>query len=128
MRKWLAAVWLSLVSVPALAGCDGQHAAPAAALGTVAGTLVRVGGPAPGAAVPLRGQVVALNAAGVRIAAAVGRSGRYRLALPPGTYQLSGHSPLVHVNGAEMLCTAARAVHITAGQTRSGVTVICSIR
>jgi len=107
-----------------LAGCSG-HAT--AAPGTVTGALIRVGGPAPGAAVPLPGQVIATNSAGVQFPAAVPRSGRYRLSLPPGTYRLTGYSPLVYANGSKLPCVATRAIHLAAGQTVPGVDVICSI-
>lgn len=64
----------------------GCWAAPSAkAFGTVAGTLVRAGGPAPGSAIPLPGRMVATGSAGARFTAAVGKNGRFRLTLPPGT-------------------------------------------
>ena len=111
-----------------LAACTGHGTVAGNAVpGAVSGSLLRVGGPAPGAPVPLTGQVVATNSAGTRFTATVGGNGRYRLTLSPGTYQVTGHSPMVYSNGAQMLCTAARPVHITAGKTTSGVDVICSI-
>jgi hypothetical protein len=94
----------------------------------VTGALVRVGGPPPGAAVPLTGQVSAISSSGARYAVTVGKSGRYRLSLPPGTYRLTGRSPMVHVNGAEMQCNGVRAVHVTARADSSGLNVVCSIR
>jgi hypothetical protein len=120
-----SALALALLAGSALAGCSGHHATPAP--GTVTGTLIRVGGPAPGAAIPLPGRVVAMSSAGVRFSAAVPRNGRYRLSLPPGTYQLTGYSPLVYSGGSELRCVAARAVHLASGQTAPGVDVVCSI-
>jgi hypothetical protein len=111
-----------------LAACTGHGTVAVTVVpGAVSGSLLRVGGPSPGAAVPLPGQVVATSKAGPRFAATVGGDGRYRLTLSPGTYQVTGHSPMVYSNGAQMLCTAARPVRITAGKTTSGVDVICSI-
>jgi hypothetical protein len=98
------------------------------ATGTVVGALVRVGGPAPGSAVPLTGQVIAVSSRGARFAIAAGARGRYRLSLPPGAYRLTGRSPIVHVNGAQMRCAAAHPVQVTAGETASDVDVICSVR
>jgi hypothetical protein len=112
--------------LPLLTACTG-HGTGAASAGAVSGSLLRVGGPSPGAAVPLTGQVVATSATGTRFTATVSGNGRYRLTLSPGTYQMTGHSPMVYVNGAQMLCEAARPVHIMAGKIASGVNVICSI-
>ncbi len=112
--------------LPLLAACSGQGTTAVNA-GVLSGSLLRVGGPSPGAAVPLAGQVVATSATGTRFTVTVGGNGRYRLALSPGTYDVTGHSPMVYVNGAEMLCEAARPVHITTGRTASGVDVICSV-
>jgi hypothetical protein len=122
----LVGIAVLIACLPPLAACTGNGSG-AAGGGAVSGSLLRVGGPSPGAAVALSGQVVATNAAGTRFTAAVGSSGRYRLALSPGTYQLTGHSPMVDSNGAQMLCAATRPVHITAGKTASGVDVICSV-
>lgn len=117
---------------PMLAARTGQDQA---ATGTVTGTLVRVGGPVrlgttdPAASrVPLPGRVVAVGTDGSRYTAAVDQSGHYTISLPPGTYQLTGHSPLVRSDDVEMQCRAAHAVQVTAGTTTTGIDVICSIR
>ncbi len=93
----------------------------------MAGTLVRVGGPAPGAAVPLPGRVTAIGSAGVRFTVTVGNNGRFSLMLPPGTYRLIGYSPLVWANSAEMRCTAQHSVQVTTGKLMRDVDVVCSI-
>lgn len=96
---------------------------------TVTGILVRVGGPAPGSAVPLPGQVVARNVAGQQFTATTGKDGRFQLSLPPGTYRLTGHSPLVtDGDGHQMLCTAMRTVHVTKSKPIRNIQVICSIK
>jgi hypothetical protein len=128
MRRIMGGIALlvAAVGLPLLAACTG-HGTSAVNAGAVSGSLLRVGGPSPGAPVPLTGQVVATSSAGTRFTVAVGGNGRYRLTLSPGTYQVTGRSPMVYVNGAQMPCAAARPVHITAGKTASGVDVICSI-
>jgi hypothetical protein len=89
MRRIPGAIVLSLAGVLVLTGCTGpDRAAP----GTVTGALVRVGGPAPGAAVPLPGEIVAVGPDGARFAVTAGKTGRYSLSLPPGVYRLTGHS------------------------------------
>jgi polysaccharide lyase family 4-like protein len=116
-----------------LGTCSGQDHA---ATGTVTGTLVRVGGPiqlldgvpAAPTAVPLPGRVVAESTDGSRYTASVDRSGHYTISLPPGTYQLTGYSPLVRGFGAEVQCRSAHAVQVTAGTTTTGIDVICSVR
>jgi hypothetical protein len=57
----------------------------------------------------------------------VGTNGRFRLSLLPGTYRLTGYSPLVRANGAQMSCAALHPVRVTAGKTRRDVDVLCSI-
>ncbi|MEP7026440.1 MAG: hypothetical protein ABJB47_22105, partial [Actinomycetota bacterium] len=92
------------------------------------GTLIRVGGPAPGAAVPLPGQVTAVGSAGSRFVATAGAGGRYRLELPPGTYRLTGRSPLVQADGSALPCAAGHAVRIGAAPAAAGPDVVCSVR
>jgi hypothetical protein len=120
MRK----LGVSAMVVLALASCGSR---PSRILGSIAGTLVRVGGPAPGSALPLSGRVTAKNSAGLQFAATVTKSGRFVLSLPAGVYQLTGHSPMVHTNEVEMTCVALRPVHVKAGQATRGADVICSI-
>jgi hypothetical protein len=45
--------------------------------------------------VPLPGQVAARNAAGEEFRAVAASDGRFRLLLPPGTYEMTGTSPMV---------------------------------
>ena len=90
--------------------------------GTIAGTLVRVGGPNPGA-VALPGQVTAKSSTGRKFTVTVGKSGKFVLSVSPGEYQLTGHSPLVR----QETCMATKPVRVKTGQRVSGVEVICSI-
>jgi hypothetical protein len=103
---------------------SSASAHPLQAAGTIAGSLVRVGGPAPGAAVALPGQVTARSSAGRNFTATVAKSGRFVLSVPPGAYKLTGHSPLV----SQETCTAAQPVRVKAGQEIRGAEVVCSIR
>jgi hypothetical protein len=118
------------LAIPApLVGCGG-HGTPDH--GTVSGTFVAMGGPAPVngrpmPAHPLPGRVIAINGAGKHIQATVSDSGRFRLWLRPDTYRLIGYSPRVTVNEAEMQCGAVHLVHVTIGRVISHVRVICSL-
>lgn len=122
-RRVIAATCLALALAAATAGCHSISPPH----GTAAGMLIRVGGPALSAAVPLPGRVTATRKDGTRITVAVAKDGQFRMSLPPGTYQFTGHSPLVHVDNVEMTCRAAHPVHITASKTTVGVKIICSI-
>jgi len=104
-----------------------RAATPSEARGSVGGTLVRVGGPAPGSAVALPGQVTAENSFGHKFTVTVGKRGQFVLSLPAGVYQLTGRSPMVTVDGAEMTCAATQPVRVKSGQETRGVEVICSI-
>jgi hypothetical protein len=86
------------------------------------------GVPAAPTPVPLPGRVVAESTDGSRYTALVDGNGHYTISLPPGTYQVTGYSPLVRSDGGEMQCRALHAVQVTAGTTTTGIDVICSIR
>lgn len=129
---WAAAA-ATLAVLPIITACgsrstDQQTAATAVAKQTVAGTLVRVGGPSPGSPVPLPGEVRARSASGALFSAKAGEDGKFRLLLPTGTYELDGHSPRVLSNGHEIPCAGPRDLRVVAGQPQSGIQVICSIR
>jgi hypothetical protein len=83
------------------------------------------GGPGPVRPVP--GQVVALNAAGTQSQVAVGDDGRFSMSLPPGSYQLSGSSPKVTLDGSPVQCSATRPVQITAHRITRGIKVTCTL-
>lgn len=117
-----AAVFAAGCAAGCVAGCDS----PATAYQVISGQLVRVGGPAPGSAVPLPGQIEARDASGNVFRATAGNDGRFRLSLPPGTYRLAGHSPLIQDGKA--LCSAAKPVHVTNANAAAGIRVVCSVR
>ena len=76
---------------------------------------------------PVPGQVVAVNSAGTQSQVTVGDDGRFSMSLPPGSYQLTGHSPKVLLNGSAVQCSVARSVQITAHRTTRGIKVTCSL-
>jgi S-adenosylmethionine synthetase len=58
----------------------------------------------------------------------VAKRGQFVLSIPAGVYELTGRSPMVTVNGAEMTCAATQPVRVKSGQETRGVEVICSIK
>ena len=116
-------VVLAAGAVIVLAACGSSG--PAASDPVLAGQLIRVGGPAPGAPVPLGGQIDARDNAGHEYTVSVGPDGRFRLRLPPGTYRLTGHSP--QIQDGKALCTATKPVSVTGNGPLNSVKVICQI-
>lgn len=109
------------LAIVVLADCGGQPGY----YQTVPGTFVRVGGPAPGSPFPLPGTITARAATGETFAATAGRDGRFKLSLPPGSYRVTGHSPLMQ--SGQMMCAATAELHISRVQPARSVTVMCSI-
>lgn len=117
----------SVTTAAAVAGCTG-HAQ--AAHGTVTGTFLMVGHPPNytnpnGIRVPLPGRVIATSIAGARFKVSTGKSGRFTMLLPPGTYQLTGYPSQVHAGSHQIPCFAARPVQIKAGKSTRGIEVRC---
>lgn len=96
---------------------------------TVTGDLVAIGGPAPGAARPLVGTVVAHRGTAtdgpVAASAPAGADGRFSLTVPPGTYELTGTSSFV--DGGRGLCVS-NPITVTSSGPATEVAVICNIR
>jgi hypothetical protein len=109
------------VGIAVLAGCDGNPGYHQ----TVPGRFVRVGGPAPGSPFPLPGTIIARAAGGETFTATAGRDGRFTLSLPPGSYRVTGRSPLMQ--SGRMICAATHELHVSRGQPARHVTVVCSI-
>ncbi len=105
--------------------CATFAIASCSAGGVVTGRLVRVGGPAPGSPVPFPGTIEARDTAGQRFTVTAGNDGRFRLRLPPGTYRLTGRSPLM--GSGTMICSAGRPLHLTGTSQSISVEVVCSI-
>jgi hypothetical protein len=105
------------------AACSGQGPAD----GTVAGHLYGVGGPASAAAPPSPRPwpgTVTLTGPGVHRDVPVGASGTFSVTVPPGTYTVTGHSPL-YGSGA-YACQAAGPVTVTSGHTTQA-DVLCQM-
>lgn len=125
MRQASCVLALVLTMTAAVAGCATHRSVQPGHGGTVAGTLI-FGGPV-GRFGPVPGQVVAANPAGAQFTVTAGDDGRFRLYLPPGSYQLTGHSPKVTLNGAEVECRAGHPIHVTARTTTRGIKVTCDL-
>ena len=118
--KWL--VVMLAVTISVLAGCGsspGYHQA-------VPGTFLVAGGPAPGSPRPLSGTITARAASGQTFTATAGRNGRFTLSLPPGSYQVTGRSPLMQ--SGQMICAATSGLRVARGKPARPVTVVCSIK
>ncbi len=74
---------------------------------------------------PLPGKIEARDSAGNVFSVTVGSDGRFRLSLPPGTYQVTGTSPLIDDGKAR--CDAAKPVHVAKTGKAAAVLVVCSI-
>jgi len=120
---------LPLALVAALTGC-GAHPAPDR--GTISGTFVAVGGPVPvngrpAPPLPLPGRIVAIASTGKRVQVVVGRSGTFRLSLPPGSYRLIGINPRFAASMPGMQCSAIHTERVTVGRVLSHVQVACAL-
>ena len=122
MRQTSSVLALALTVTAAMVGCATHQAVLPGHGGTVTGTLMFGGPGRPG---PVPGQVMAANSASGQFTATAGDSGRFRLYLPPGRYQLTGSSPKVTLNGAEVQCNARHPIHVTARTTTRGIRVAC---
>jgi hypothetical protein len=118
--RWNAIAVLA-VCIAVLAACGGNQGYHQ----TVPGTFVRVGGPAPGSPVPLPGTITGRAATGETFTATAGQDGRFTLSLPPGTYRVTGRSPLMQ--SGQMICAATAELHVSRGQPARPVSVVCSI-
>jgi hypothetical protein len=115
-----------LIVASAIAGCS----AGTSDRGVVLGRFIQVGGPGrivegrpvPNRPTPLPGQVVARSKAGNTFTVTVGKSGKFRMLLPPGTYRLTGYSPMY--SGP---CTGETAIKIRAGMHVTRINVVCTV-
>lgn len=118
--KWLVVILAAAIWV--LAGCRGSPGYHQ----TVPGTFVVAGGPPPGSPRPLSGTITARAASGQTFTATAGRNGRFTLSLPPGSYRVTGRSPLMQ--SGQMICAATSGLRVARGESARPVTVVCSIR
>jgi len=119
------------------ASLSPAHGAPSPGRpGTVTGVFHRVGGPlGPGGqqpkAVPLTGRMRFTRPGHPAVSVPVGRSGRFTVQLPPGTYRVTGITPdIVEVldNGRHLdgRCHGPRDLRVRPGQT-GHITVVCAV-
>jgi hypothetical protein len=131
-----------------LVGCSGRESAPSAGSSVVketgssvgggtgssvatensaSGTLEMVGGPAPGSPRPVPGTVMfrSTGAVGRTYSATAGADGHFELGLPPGSYMVTGRSPL-YVQGL-IDCQAGAPVMVS-GAVMAPVLVTCQVR
>jgi len=128
MGKTARIIVAAVLATGAVAGCTGHTST---AHGRLSGILLMEVGPAlighpNGDTFALPGQVTAIATAGERFTVTVGKSGRFTMQLPPGTYQLAGYSPRVRAYGMRELCAATHPVNITADELTRGIKVVCS--
>jgi hypothetical protein len=90
------------------------------------GKSERVGGPAPGLAVPLPGTITARSASGQTFTATAAANGRFKLLLPPGRYHVTGRSP--QIQSGQMICDATAGLRVTRDKPPRPVIVVCSIK
>ena len=55
-----------------------------------------------------------LHRHGATVTVTAGRDGRFELSLPPGTYRVTGRSPLI--KAWQMICVATAQLHVSRGQ------------
>jgi hypothetical protein len=125
---------LLVAATALLSGCSGAASDAGSSVtasptpssqGTLHGRLIRVGGPAPGAAVPLAGAVTISGPTASRDVT-VGTDGTFSIDLPPGKYTILGHSPLVLVDNVPMSCPGTK-VAVVRGGSPTEVDAVCSI-
>jgi len=90
--------------------------------GLVLGTLDAVGGPAPGAPRPLPGTITLLNSNGTRFTATAGSNGTFSVRVPPGSYTITGRSPLYDSGTVD--CQSIEPVTVGAGAS-THLQVLC---
>jgi hypothetical protein len=92
--------------------------------GIVSGHFLRVGGPAPGAPVPLSGRIT-FTSAQKSVVIKVARDGAYTAHLAPGRYAVTGTSP--QIQGGDVSCSVPTTADVVDSR-RITADVICSIR
>jgi len=118
--RWKVIAGLA-AGVSLLAGCGGSSGFHQ----NVPGRFVRVGGPPPGSPVPLPGTITARAVTGGTFTATAGNSGRFTLSLPPGSYHVTGRSPLMQ--SGQMICAATAELRVIRNMQAGSVIVVCSI-
>jgi hypothetical protein len=116
-----------IAGIVVLAGCasSASSASSPAYQQAVSGTFMRVGGPAPGSPVPLSGTITARADTGQTFTASAGQNGSFTLSLPPGSYHVTGRSPLIQ--SGQSACPATAELRVIRGKSAAPVSVVCSV-
>lgn len=126
--KRLCALVLAVAGTWAAVACSSPRYSPQApphvASGTVRGVLL-FGGPGPVKPVP--GQVTASGPFGRTDIEHVGSDGRFFMTVAVGTYEFTGSSPKVRLNGAKVKCSALHLVRVRAHETVRDIKVLCTL-
>lgn len=119
-----------------VAGQGPAQSPPPGQLGTVTGVFHRVGGPLgphgkQPKVVPLTGRMRFTRPGHPAVSVPVGRSGRFTVQLPPGTYRVTGITPDVVTvlnNGRQRdgRCHLPHDLRVRPGRT-GHITVVCSV-
>jgi hypothetical protein len=137
MHKRLIMIVAAASAVPLVAACSAagghqhrqhQHTTD---LGLVTGKFERVGGPlqrnGKTLTVALPGTVTFTAAHGRPALVRVGKSGRFAVRLSPGSYRVSGESPLVEgFGGRSASCSLQLTITVSAGHSQQ-IKVICAV-
>ena len=141
---WIPAAGLALMLTACGGGLRGPHAGPTTGMrtpaqggnGKVVGTFIRVGGPLGAGgkqppSIPLSGTLSFSAGHRRAVAVRVGKSGRFSVWLPAGTYDVSGRSPSIIemlASGAtlESQCSQQVPVAVVAARTVH-ISVICAV-
>jgi hypothetical protein len=126
--KRLCALVLAVAGTWAAFACSSPRYSPQAPLRSASGTVRGVllfGGPGPIKPVP--GQVTASDRLGRTDIEHVGSDGRFFMTVAVGTYEFTGSSPRVRLNGAEVKCSARQLVRVRAHETVRDIKVLCTL-
>jgi hypothetical protein len=103
------------------AGCSAGTTGPT---GTVAGTFLRMGGPAGTPTMPLPGTIMFLGQGGSTISVSSDGTGKFTGRLPPGSYSVTAESSLIDEGKAP--CSRPLTTRVQAGKTVT-ITLVCDI-
>ena len=118
--RWRVAGVLAVAALAA-AGCSSGPTGPT---GAVAGTYIRMGGPANTPNVPLPGTISFRGQDGSTISLSSDSSGKFNGQLPVGTYVVTAASSLI--NDGKSACSRPLTTHVHAGHTVT-LSLICDI-
>jgi hypothetical protein len=116
--------FLSAAAISALQKLASAVTGHSAEMVSLHGELIQVGGPAGAANLPRPGQV-AFTSDKNTVLVSVPNSGQFEVFLLPGTYTVSGSSPLI--DEGNRVCAPDRPVVVKIGTRAPRVEVVCSI-